>query len=125
MTDATDALERLRETIAAWPETREKISHGSPTWWGGRKTFASFHDDHHGDGRLAVWVKSTVLEQAEMVDSAPDVFFVPPYVGPSGWVGVRLDRGLDWEIVEGVLESGYRLVAPKRALAALDEGAAR
>ena len=63
MSEATDALARVRAIIAAWPETREKISHGSPTWWGGRKTFASFHDDHHGDGRLAVWVKSSVIEQ--------------------------------------------------------------
>ena len=50
-------LARLREIIAAWPETREKLSHGAPTWWGGRKTFASFADNHHGDGRVAVWVK--------------------------------------------------------------------
>ncbi len=116
---ADDSLERVRAILAAWPETREALSHGSPTWWGGKKTFASFHDDHHGDGRLALWVKSNVVEQQSMVDSAPEIFFVPPYVGPSGWVGVRLDRGLDWEIVAGILETGYRMVAPTRAVAAL------
>ncbi|MDX1501288.1 MAG: MmcQ/YjbR family DNA-binding protein [Thermoanaerobaculia bacterium] len=120
MTWADDALERVRGIVAAWPETRERISHGSPTWWGGRRTFASFHDDHHGDGRVAVWVKSSALEQEAMVESDPEVFFVPPYVGPSGWVGVRLDRGLDWEIVAGILQTGYRMVAPKRALDELE-----
>lgn len=115
-------LERLRTIIRSWPETQEKISHGSPTWWGGRKTFASYHDDHHGDGRLAVWVKSSFLEQEALVEANPEIFFVPPYVGPSGWLGVRLDRGADWSLIEQILEQGYRLVAPKRALAVLDAG---
>ncbi len=60
-----DPLERLRAIIEVWPETREKLSHGAPTWWGGRTvfrsppsggTFATFADDHHGDGRVAGWV---------------------------------------------------------------------
>lgn len=116
-----DSIERLRTIIEAWPETREKLSHGSPTWWGGRKTFATFHVDHHSDGRVAVWVKSTFDEQELRVESDPETFFVPPYVGPSGWVGMRLDRNPDWDVVEELLEEGYRLVAPKRAIAALEE----
>ncbi len=63
MTESRDPLARLRAIITAWPETREKLSHGTPTWWGGRKTFATFTDDHHGDGRIAVWVKSTFDRQ--------------------------------------------------------------
>jgi hypothetical protein len=116
----TDPLERLRAIIAAWPETREKLSHGAPTWWGGRRTFATFVDNHHGDGRLAVWVKSTFLEQESRVEADPETFFVPPYVGPSGWVGMRLDRNPDWETVEELLKDGYRLVVSKRTLAAFD-----
>ena len=61
MSTQDDPLKRLREIIEAWPETFEKISHGSPTWWGGRKTFATFTENHHGDGRVAVWVKSSFL----------------------------------------------------------------
>ena len=120
MTPTPDPLERLRAIIAAWPETREKLSHGAPTWWGGRKTFATFDDHHHGEDRLAVWVKSSFIEQEVLVEADPETFFVPPYLGPSGWVGMRLDRDPDWEVVEQLLEAGYRLVAPKRATAVLD-----
>ena len=102
----SDPLERLRSIIAAWPETDERISHGSPTFWGGKKTFASFHDNHHGDGRVAVWCKATHDAQEDLVAADPDVFFVPPYVGPSGWLGIRLDRDVDWDFVADLLERG-------------------
>ena len=114
-------LERLRAIIAAWPETNEKLSHGSPTWWGGKKTFASFTENHHGDDRVAVWVKSTFDDQEILVEANPEIFFVPPYVGPSGWLGVRLDRDADWDMIADLLEEGYRMVAPKRAIKLLDE----
>ncbi len=113
-------LEKLRKLIAAWPETDERLSHGAPTFWGGKKTFASFADNHHGDGRVAAWIKSDADTQEGLVEANPDVFFVPPYVGPSGWIGVRLDRDIDWDVVEGLLEDGYRAVAPKRAIKQLD-----
>lgn len=112
--------DRLRTIIAAWPETAERISHGSPTFWGGKKTFASFHDNHHGDGRVAVWIKSDADTQEGLVEVNPGVFYVPPYVGPSGWIGVRLDGDVDWDVVASLLEEGYRAVAPKRALKELD-----
>ena len=116
----SDPLLKLREIISAWPETDERISHGAPTWWGGKKTFATFHVNHHGDDRVAVWVKFTKEDQQDFVDSNPDVFFIPPYVGPSGWIGIRLDRKVDWGVVAGLLEEGYRMVAPKRAIKQLD-----
>lgn len=123
MPGAKAALTKLRKLIAVLPETSEKISHGAPTWWGGKKTFATFHDNHHGDGRTAVWIKSTFEEQSTLVETKPDVFFVPPYMGPSGWVGVRLDaKKVDWDMVRDLLEEGWRMVAPKRAQKALDEG---
>jgi len=120
MARARDPLARLRKLIAAWPETQERVSHGAPTFWGGRKTFASFQLDHHQDGRVALWCKAPDGLQADLVDSDPEIFFVPPYVGPSGWVGVRLDRDVDWKLVASLLEQGYRMVAPRRALTLLD-----
>ena len=120
MARARNPLAKLRKIVAAWPQTDERISHGSPTFWGGKKTFCSFHDNHHGDGRVAIWCKASFEMQADLVENAPDVFFVPPYVGPSGWVGIRVDRDVDWGVVENVLEEGYRLVAPKRAIAELE-----
>ena len=114
-------LEKLRKFISQWPETAERVSHGSPTFWGGKKTFASFHDNHHGDGRLAIWIKSDADTQEGLVEANDEVFFIPPYVGPSGWLGVRLDADVEWDIVAGLLEDGYRKVAPRRALAKLDD----
>jgi len=112
-------LSKVRKIIAAWPETDERLSHGAPTWWGGKKTFATFADNHHGDGRVALWCKVSFEQQADLVAADPEVFFVPPYVGPSGWVGIRLDRDVDWTTVAEILEQGYRMVAPKRAIAQL------
>ncbi len=121
MAGSRKIFDKLRKVILAWPETDERLSHGSPTFWGGRKTFATFVDNHHGDGRIGVWIKSDADTQEGLVEANPDVFYVPPYVGPSGWIGVRLDRDIDWDLVEGLLLDGYRAVAPKRALKILDD----
>lgn len=89
----------MRKIIAVLPGTDERISHGSPTFWGGKKTFASFHDNHHGDGRIAMWCKSNFDTQSDLVEANPDAYFVPPYVGPSGWVPFRRARPRVTEIV--------------------------
>jgi hypothetical protein len=115
-----DPFKKLRQLIFALPETSEKLSHGAPTFWGGKKTFASFHLDHHGDGRIGLWLKLPPGAQASLVESDPERFYVPPYVGPSGWVGINLEGKVDWGMVAGLLEEGYRTVAPKRAIAQLD-----
>ncbi len=122
MARKADALRRVRKIIGAWPETSEKLSHGAPTFWGGRKTFASVADDHHGDGRFALWIKSNADAQEDLVAMDPKTFFIPPYVGPSGWIAMRLDRRPDWDAVEALLLEGYRMVAQKRALKKLDGG---
>ena len=129
MAKSKKPIDHLRRIIAAWPETDERISHGSPTFWGGKKTFASFHENHHGDGRVAVWIKSDADTQEGLVAANPELFFIPPYVGPSGWLGVRLDirqkgnkqDAIDWDVIADLLEDGYRAVAPKRAVEILDE----
>jgi predicted DNA-binding protein (MmcQ/YjbR family) len=78
-------------------------------------------DNHHGSGRPAVWVKAGPGNQALMVQADPRRFFVPPYVGPSGWVGVWLDGRVDWGELRDLLRDSYRLVAPKRLSATLED----
>jgi hypothetical protein len=119
-----EALARVRAICLALPDASERLSHGAPTFFvGGRKTFVMYHDDHHGDGRLALWCAAQPGVQADLVGEEPDRFFVPPYVGHRGWLGVRLDRDLDWAEVAGIAEDAYRTVAPKRLVAALDDQA--
>ncbi|MCH9687763.1 MAG: MmcQ/YjbR family DNA-binding protein [Deltaproteobacteria bacterium] len=117
---ATDPLERVREIIEALPETSEKLSHGSPTWWGGKKTFACFHGGSYDEGRRAVWIKAPEGAQEDLISAAPERFYRPKYLGPSGWVALRLEGKVDWGEVRVLLVQGYRMVAPKRALAVLD-----
>jgi hypothetical protein len=81
------------------------------------KTFAMFLDNHHGDGRVALWCKAPPGAQAEIVAADPRRFFVPPYVGPRGWIGARLDLDPDWGAVAACVEDSYRMTAPKRLLA--------
>lgn len=121
MTIERQPLDRLRRIVTQWPEVSEKLSHGAPTFWGGRKTFCNFVDNHHGDGRMGAWVKVTLDMQESLVAADPEIYFVPPYVGHKGWVGVRFDRETDWGQVEDLLETAYRSVAPKRALKQLDD----
>ena len=85
------------------------------------KNFAWFTDDHHGDGRLGLHLKAAAGEQAELMATDAERYFVPPYLGPRGWVGVWLDRDdVDWAEVAELLTDAYRLTAPKRLVATLD-----
>jgi hypothetical protein len=116
-----DPLQRIREICLALPAAVERLSHGAPTFFvEGKKTFVMFMDDHHGDGRLAIWCSAPPGAQSTLVDEEPDRFFVPPYVGHRGWLGVRLDRQVDWDEIAAIVEDGYRVVAPKRRIAELD-----
>jgi hypothetical protein len=112
----------LRRLCLALPEVHEVEAWGEPTFRVRNKLFAMYADaaTHHGGGRPAVWCKAAPGNQEMMVKAAPGRFFVPPYVGPSGWVGVWLDRGADWDELAELLADGYRLVAPKRLQRALD-----
>jgi hypothetical protein len=107
----------------ALPGASEKLSHGEPTFWVSGRMFTSFADagNHHGNGRDAAWVKAPQGAQAAMVKADPDRYFVPPYVGVSGWVGIRLDGGVDWSSVAAIVEDGYRLLASKRLIAQLED----
>ena len=120
---ATHPLIRLRKLCLALPEAHEVAAWSEPTFRVRNKLFAMYagKDNHHGHGRTAVWCKATRNNQSLMIAAHPDRFFVPAYVGPSGWVGVWLDGTTDWKELAGLLEDGYRLIAPKKLLLLLDE----
>jgi hypothetical protein len=108
-------LDRVRELCLSFPETTERLSHGQPTWFiRDKKTFVMYLDNHHDDGRLALWCAASEGMQAALVDGEPEHYFVPPYVGHRGWIGVRLDRDLGWNEIAGAIEEAYATVAPRR-----------
>jgi hypothetical protein len=112
------ALARVRQLCASLPETSEKIAWGAPTFRVRDKMFAMFLDDHHGDGRLALWCKAALGMQEILVGDDSERFFVPPYVGVKGWIGVRLDLEPDWDTVADLLDRAWHLSAPRRLAAA-------
>jgi hypothetical protein len=115
-----DPLPRLRRLCLDLPETTERPSHGEPTFFvRDRKSFVMYANHHHDD-RLAFWAAAPEGFQRMLVEAEPDRFFVPPYVGPRGWIGVRLDVPVDWAEIGSIVEGAYRAVAPSRLLAELD-----
>jgi predicted DNA-binding protein (MmcQ/YjbR family) len=116
---------RLATICGSLPEadTRQGGEHGRHVAYTVRnKTFAYFTDDHHGDGRLALMCKAAPGDQEALVASDAERFFVPPYLGHRGWVGLWLDtRRVDWAEVRELVLDAYRLAAPKRLQRALDE----
>jgi hypothetical protein len=117
--DRERTLERLREICLGLPETSERLSHGAPTFFvRGKRSFLMVMTNHHGDGRFAIWCAAPTGMQGMLVESDPERFFVPPYVGHRGWLGVRLDRPLDWNELAGIVEDAYAEVAPPKLVAA-------
>ena len=117
-------ITRLRSLCLALPEAHEVEAWGEPTFRVKNRMFATFAaaGNHHGAGRPAVWCKAAPGEQELRVRAAPDRFFVPPNVGPSGWIGVWLDGDVGWQEVNELVRDAYRLIAPKKLKALLDEG---
>src|SRR5512133_903768 len=112
-------LDRVRELCLSLPETSERLSHGQPSFFiRGKKTFVMYLDDHHGDGRLALWLAAPEGMQQALVEAAPEHYFRPPYVGHRGWLGVRLDRDLAWDEIAGAIEDAYLTVAPRSLIEA-------
>ena len=102
-------LEAVREICLGLPETSERPSHGAPTFFiRDKRSFATVWDSHHGDGRFALICAAPAGMQAALVEADPDRFYVPPYVGHRGWIGVRLDRGFDRDEIAGIVEDAYR-----------------
>lgn len=115
---AADHISRARRICLALPEVEEKEAWGSPTFRVKGKMFAMYVNNHHCDGRIALWLHAPPGVQAMLVDAEPEKFFIPPYQGPYGWVGVHLDRNSDAEI-EFHARQAYCMVAPKKLQALL------
>jgi hypothetical protein len=113
----TTPLERVRAHCLSLPEAVERPSHGAPTFFvSGKRAFVSYMRNHHDDGRIALWCAAPEGMQTALVGADPERFFVPPYVGHRGWIGVRLYRGLEWERIAGAIEEAYITVAPSRLI---------
>ena len=102
----------VREVCLSFPEAKEDLAHGSPTFSVRGKTFAMYTVNHHGDGRVSLWLNSPPGAQDVHVSGEPKHFFVPPYVGPRGWLGVQLNKGLSWKRIAVLVREAYEKVAP-------------
>jgi hypothetical protein len=108
-----EALDRVRKACLALPQASERLSHGGPAFFiRGKKCFVMFLNDHHDDGRLAIWCAAPDGVQAEMVETDPERFFRPPYVGHLGWLGVQLS-GIDDAELNAICREAFLTVAPK------------
>ena len=112
-------LAKIREICLALPETSERQSHGAPTFFiREKRSFLMVLTNHHGDGRFAIWCAAPEGMQEMLVAADDERFFVPPYVGHRGWLGVRLDRGIHFDELAGIVEDAYAEVAPAKLVEA-------
>jgi predicted DNA-binding protein (MmcQ/YjbR family) len=113
-----ELLDRVRGICLALPEATEGGGVGNPSWRVRDKIFAMRHDSHAG--RWGIWCKAAPGAQHALVRGDPDRFFVPPYVGLHGWIGISLASEQDWDLVADLIEESYRLTAPKRLISTLE-----
>ena len=113
------AMNRIRPIALALPDVTERVAHGSPTFFTGTgrkaRTFASVHDEREWfEGRLCLWAAGPREVQEALVGDVPERYFVPPYVGHRGWVGLRLDLPeTDWDEVAGVIEDAHIFISDR------------
>jgi len=115
-------LARVTKICLALPEATRQVHGQHAAFLIRKKTFAYYMDDHHGDGIISVTGKVLPGDNTALVAAQPDRFYLPAYIGPKGWVALRLDVGaVDWDEVAELVATSYRLVAPKRLAALVDE----
>lgn len=108
-------FEEIRSLCLSFPRTSERISHGAPTFFINDKiSFVQYRVNHHGDGRIALWCSAPEGIQTLLIETTPEIYFRPPYVGHLGWVGMRLDRNVNWSDVSGMIGDAYLNKAPKK-----------
>ena len=108
------ALRSVRKICFGLAEAEERLSHGSPAFFVRQRQFVHYWNDHHGDGMHALWCAAPAGAQEMLVAADPELFFVPPYVGFRGWIGLNLDRAEGVDDIAGAIENAYRTVAPPR-----------
>ena len=107
--ETDEHLRAIRETL---PDTSERLSHGAPSFfYREKRCFLMFMDNHHDDGRRAIWCAAPEGMQELLVGTDPGKFFRPPYVGHRGWLGVMLHGKVDWDEIAGIVEDAYATVA--------------
>lgn len=110
-------LEQLTKIALSFKETSRQVMGDHASFLVRKKTFAYFLNNHHGDGIVGIACKVPPGENTALVAAQPDRFYMPAYVGPRGWVALRLDGPeIDWEEVEELMRMSYRLCAPKTLL---------
>lgn len=116
----TEALNKVRQAALELPETEERASHGQPTFFVAGKQFAQFRDNHHGDGKTVVCVKTSGLdEQAMLLERDPETYSKPAYLHSSAWISVNLaGDAVDWDHVADRIAESWELAAPRRLLEA-------
>jgi hypothetical protein len=107
-------FERVRELCLSLPDTFEKLSHGEATFFVKKRTFVMFSTNHHGDGNYSIVCNAPEGAQEILTNTDPENFYVPPYVGGAGWIGVRLDRGIAWATVMSVVKDAHRVTLAKQ-----------
>ncbi len=107
-----DHIQRVRRIALALPESTEKLSHGEPTFFVRKKVFVMFSNNHHNDGRIAIWIPVPIGHQPAMIAEAPEIYLKPPYVGVKGWVGVQLGQ-INNEILTTLIHQAWKLTAPR------------
>jgi hypothetical protein len=108
-----DYLQRVRRICLTMPGAWEKLSHGEPTFFAGKKVFAMFANNHHNDGHIAVWCPAPLGMQAILIEAEPKKFYKPPYVGVRGWIGINLNQIRDEELASH-LSQAWQMIAPKK-----------
>jgi phosphoribosylglycinamide formyltransferase-1 len=112
-----EILAQLSEICLSLPEAARRDMNGHADFRVRGKVFAYFLNNHHGDNIVSVCCKSALGENVDRASREPDRFYLPAYIGPRGWFGLRLDGGaIDWSEVRNLAELSYALVAPKRLL---------
>ncbi len=116
-----EILEKIRLYCLQMPEVSERLSHGAPTFFVRKsKCFLMYNDNHHNVGWIAIWCAGSMEFQQAMIAQNPKAYFSPPYVGYRGWLGVRFDAGLEWEVIYNHLLEAYCAVAPQKLQAKLE-----
>lgn len=116
--DEDPRLARVTKICLALPQAEREYNGQHAAFRIGKRTFAYYLDDHHGDGIVAVTCKVLPGDNAALAASDPKRFYIPSYVGPKGWIALRLDLGkVDWDEVSELLTHSYTLIAPRRLAA--------